>query len=258
MSKVFIGVGHGGSDPGACANGMRESDVNLVMALAMKAELERHGITVGISRTKDENDRLAEEIRECNAFAPDLAVEVHNNAGGGDGFECLISGKNQVARQLAEKIEAEVKKIGQNSRGIKVSTTLGWVNKVKAPAVLCEGFFLDSSDRKIADTEAKQRAFGEAYARAVLHQLGAATFEKASGKTAPSDNGKPSLPYMVRVEITNLNIRKGPGTNYPSAGSTGKGSFTIVDEAQGPGSTSGWGKLKSGLGWISLDYIQRI
>ena len=41
MRKVFIGVGHGGSDSGACANGLRESDVNLEMALAMKAELER-------------------------------------------------------------------------------------------------------------------------------------------------------------------------------------------------------------------------
>lgn len=185
MSKVFIGVGHGGSDPGACANGLRESDVNLTMALAMKAELERHGVTVGISRTKDENDRLAEEIRECNSFAPDLAVEIHNNSGGGDGFECFISGKNQTARQLAERIEKEVKGIGQNSRGIKVSTSLGWVREVKAPAVLCEGFFLDSADRSIADTVDKQRRFGQAYARAVLAQLGIAV--KQTGNTALDD-----------------------------------------------------------------------
>ncbi|NBI84652.1 N-acetylmuramoyl-L-alanine amidase, partial [Clostridiaceae bacterium] len=49
--RVFIGVGHGGSDPGACANGLRESDVNLTMALAMKTALERAGVAVGISRT---------------------------------------------------------------------------------------------------------------------------------------------------------------------------------------------------------------
>ena len=172
MRKVFIGVGHGGSDSGACANGLRESDVNLEMALAMKAELERYGVTVGISRTRDENDRLAEEIRECNAFSPELAVEVHNNAGRGDGFECFVNGRDRTARQLAERIEAEVKGIGQNSRGVKVSTGLGWVNKVKAPAVLCEGFFLDSEDRKVADTAEKQRRFGQAYARGVLGQLG--------------------------------------------------------------------------------------
>lgn len=180
MRKVFIGVGHGGSDPGACSNGMRESDVNLEMALAMKAELERHGVTVGISRVKDENDRLAEEIRECNAFEPELAVEVHNNAGGGDGFECFVNGRDSAARRLAECIEEEVKQIGQNSRGVKVSTSLGWVNKVKAPAVLCEGFFLDSRDSAIADTAEKQRRFGQAYARGVLKQLGIAV--KAQGQ----------------------------------------------------------------------------
>lgn len=174
MHKVFIGVGHGGADPGACANGLRESDVNLTMALAMKAELERHGVAVGISRIKDENDRLAEEIRECNAFAPDLAVEIHNNAGGGDGFEVYINGRDTVARQLAERIEEEVRAIGQNSRGVKVSTRLGWVNQVKAPAVLCEGFFLDSGDRVIANTAEKQRRFGVAYAHGVLRQLGVA------------------------------------------------------------------------------------
>ncbi len=184
MRKVFIGVGHGGSDSGACANGLRESDVNLEMALAMKAELERYGVTVGISRTRDENDRLAEEIRECNAFSPELAVEVHNNAGGGDGFECFVNGRDRTARQLAERIEAEVKGIGQNSRGVKVSTSLGWVNKVKAPAVLCEGFFLDSADRTIADTAVKQRRFGQAYARDVLKQLGIPVKEQE--QTQPS------------------------------------------------------------------------
>ena len=88
MAKVFIGVGHGGADPGAGSGIWREADINLTMALAMWDELERHGVTVGISRTKDENDILTEEISEANAFNPDVAVEVHNNAGGGDGWEC--------------------------------------------------------------------------------------------------------------------------------------------------------------------------
>ena len=52
MARVFIGVGHGGSDPGAVANGMREKDINLVMGAMMKVELERHGLTVGISRNQ--------------------------------------------------------------------------------------------------------------------------------------------------------------------------------------------------------------
>ena len=50
--KVFIGVGHGGSDPGAVKY-VKEADANLQMALGLKAELERHGVKVGISRVKD-------------------------------------------------------------------------------------------------------------------------------------------------------------------------------------------------------------
>lgn len=62
-------------------------------------------------------------------------------------------------------------------------------------------------------------------------------------------------PYAVRVDCDDLNIRKGPGTNYGKTGRhTGKGVFTIVEEKSGTGSDNGWGRLKSGAGWISLDY----
>lgn len=65
-------------------------------------------------------------------------------------------------------------------------------------------------------------------------------------------------PYRVQVSISNLNIRKGPGTNYGKTGRfTGKGIFTIVEESKGSGATL-WGKLKSGAGWISLDFAKKI
>ena len=59
-------------------------------------------------------------------------------------------------------------------------------------------------------------------------------------------------PYIVRVTADALNIRKGPGTNYDVAGCIrDKGSYTIVDEQDG------WGRLKSGAGWISLAYTTK-
>ena len=65
-------------------------------------------------------------------------------------------------------------------------------------------------------------------------------------------------PYRVQVSISNLNIRKGPGTDYGKTGRfTGKGIFTIVEESKGSGATL-WGKLKSGAGWISLDFAKKI
>ncbi len=70
--------------------------------------------------------------------------------------------------------------------------------------------------------------------------------------------GEGFSPYLVQVSITDLNIRKGPGTDYGKTGKyTGKGVFTIVEEAAGQGA-SRWGKLKSGAGWISLDYTHKI
>ncbi|MCF0135059.1 MAG: N-acetylmuramoyl-L-alanine amidase [Lachnospiraceae bacterium] len=66
------------------------------------------------------------------------------------------------------------------------------------------------------------------------------------------------VPYLVEVSITNLNIRTGPGTDNAATGHfTGKGVFTIVDEADGQGA-SRWGRLKSGTGWISLDYAKKL
>ena len=70
---------------------------------------------------------------------------------------------------------------------------------------------------------------------------------------------KADVPYMVQVSASDLNIRKGPGTNYGKTGCvTGKGVFTIVEVSGGSGSTTGWGKLKSGAGWISLDFAKRV
>lgn len=68
-----------------------------------------------------------------------------------------------------------------------------------------------------------------------------------------------TVPFLVRISIDDLNIRKGAGTNYSKTGKyTGKGVFTIVEVANGQGSDSGWGRLKSGAGWVSLDYCQKV
>lgn len=77
--------------------------------------------------------------------------------------------------------------------------------------------------------------------------------EKPTGGTT----GATVTPYLVRVKITNLNIRKGPGTNYGKNGFIAPGVYTIVAESAGAGATK-WGKLKSGAGWISLDYAKTV
>ena len=82
-----------------------------------------------------------------------------------------------------------------------------------------------------------------------------------SGKAVYTSVSATSFPYKVRVAIDDLNIRRGPGTNYASCGHTGKGVFTIVEEADGKGATR-WGLLKSYKsrrnGWISLDFAAKV
>jgi hypothetical protein len=78
----------------------------------------------------------------------------------------------------------------------------------------------------------------------------AADIKTSSASTATS--------YLVKVTTDVLNIRKGPGTNYGTNGAIrDKGTYTIVAESTGAGASM-WGKLKSGAGWISLDYTKKV
>lgn len=95
-----------------------------------------------------------------------------------------------------------------------------------------------------------------AIAKEVNKQLGSSSSNTPSTPAKPS---KPSTfkPYLVRVKISDLNIRKGPGTNYGRVGYIKPGAYTIVQESAGTGAKK-WGKLKSGAGWIALDYCTKI
>ena len=182
MPKVFIGVGHGGVDGGAVANGVKEKDLNLSIALACREMLEWYGVSVKMSRTKDEDDPIGEEVKECNAFAPDLAVDIHNNAGGGDGGEVFYHHGGGKGKTLAENILAEIVKVGQNSRGIKTRVNsqgkdyYAFIRNTSCPAVIVECAFIDNaSDLKILATESQKKAMGEAIAKGILKTLGIET-----------------------------------------------------------------------------------
>lgn len=172
MVKVFLSAGHGGNDPGAVANGLKEKDINLTTLLACNEVLVRHGVTTILSRTKDENDPVAEEVKEANASGAILAVSFHANAGGGDGFEGFYHSSNKDGKKLVTLAEKYVKEIGQNSRGAKVGDKLKFIRSTNMTAVLFESFFIDNStDVKIGNTTQEQKLFGVAYAKAILEYL---------------------------------------------------------------------------------------
>lgn len=113
----------------------------------------------------------------------------------------------------------------------------------------CPGEYLYSRHGEIA-AEVNRRLQGASNGGGVVVTPPAA--EKPTGGTT----GATVTSYLVRVKITNLNIRKGPGTNYGATSYIQPGIYTIVAESTGKGAAK-WGKLKSGAGWISLDYATK-
>ena len=102
--------------------------------------------------------------------------------------------------------------------------------------------------------QGKGWAAGEEYGEKILAILKAIVSE---GKVQFMESLTLSAPYMVRVSIPDLNIRRGPGTDFPKTGKfTGAGIFTVVEEQDG------WGLLKAYQerrnGWISLAFTTRM
>lgn len=246
--KVFLDPGHGGTDPGAVKY-IREETVNLNMALACRDHLKANGVDVKMSRSTDKNTTSSGIISACNSYNPDLAVSIHNNAGGGNGCEVYYTIKAGTGKKLANNINSEFKNIGQNSRGIK--TRKGsrgdyyfFIRETKCPAVITEAVFVDNkADAAQADTLAEQKAFGVAIAKGILKTLGVAE------KTTESKS------FKVRVTASVLNIRAGAGTKYKTVGQIkDKGVYTIIEVF------GNWGKLKSSTAksprWIHLGYTE--
>lgn len=144
---------------------------------------------------------------------------------------------------LAEKVTAQ---LGGSADTPTVTTQLYRVRKTWSDSKSQKGAYkILSNAKKCADANPGYSVFDAS---------GNLVYAPASSTSETSD-----VPFTVQVSITDLNIRKGPGTDYAKTGKfTGKGVFTIVEVKSGKGSTTGWGRLKSGAGWISLDYAAKI
>lgn len=256
MAKVYLDPGHGGNQPGAVKY-VVEKDVNLVMSLACRDYLVANGVEVKMSRTGDTNTDISRSCKEANSWGADIAVSIHNNAGGGDGFEVyygLGSGPNG-SLGLATYIEQEIVKIGQNTRGKKVRRGKNgdyyqFIRGTNMPSVILEGAFVDNAtDVKIIDTVDEQKLFGYAYARGILKYLGVADKGLNGGKTEE----KPKVDGLYLVRVTKeIEIYKAP---LESTEKCPKGAYTIVEEK------NGFGKLKSSTAkkprWIKLSEVKK-
>ncbi|WP_248549363.1 N-acetylmuramoyl-L-alanine amidase [Paenibacillus odorifer] len=152
MKKVWIDAGHGGKDPGAVANGLKEKDIVLSVALEIKKRLEAnyYGVQVLLSRSTDVFLELKERTNLANKAGADILVSIHGNAGGGSGgFESFRYTKASAASAALQNVlHTEIMDtlnkvaVGVIDRGQKAKN-LHMVRESNMPAVLTENLFLD-------------------------------------------------------------------------------------------------------------------
>lgn len=150
MKKVWIDAGHGGKDPGACGNGLREKDIVLTLSLEIKKQLERdyEGVQVMLSRSTDVFLELKERTNTANKAGADILVSVHCNAGGGaGGFESFrYTNASAASRSLQNVLHTEImaalKPFNVIDRGQKAAN-LHMCRESKMPTILTENLFID-------------------------------------------------------------------------------------------------------------------
>lgn len=145
----------------------------------------------------------------------------------------------EYAKSVSKSIgnfDMQMEYLWKEMQGYKtMMTKLATVKSVREASDLFLTQFEKPADMSDA-VKVKRATYGESYYK----------------KNADKDINR--LPYRVKVNDGALNIRKGPGTNNPVVGCIrDNGIYTIIEESTGIGSKK-WGKLKSGAGWISLDF----
>lgn len=149
MTKIFIDPGHGGNDPGAVANGLREKDLTLTISKRIKAYLDNNysGHNTRLSRTGDTTMSLSQRTNAANNWGADYFLSVHINAGGGTGYEDYIysGGVSSKTASIRNTIHAEVVKQISNVRNRgKKRANFHVVRETRMPAMLTENLFIDT------------------------------------------------------------------------------------------------------------------
>ena len=215
--------------------------------------------------TGKKNVSLDARTNAANKFGADFYLSIHHNAGvnGGKGGGIMAYVHTNASAEEVEWQKALYNALIE-ATGLKGnrSTPLARANlhecrEPKAPAVLLELGFMDSAtDVPVILSE----AFADQCAAAIVRVLAERGGLKRKTAPAPQLEKKPAetfKPYTIRITCAALNIRKGAGTNHRVTGCIrDKLKYTIVEEATGKGAKK-WGKLKSGKGWIALDYTKR-
>lgn len=165
---IVLDAGHGGNDPGAVGNGMKEADLTLDICKRVQGRLGRKYLAVVRLAPRGEPLERAIFANNCNA---DLFLSIHVNAGGGTGFESYIyPGAKERTRKLRDIIHNAIIALPIKDRG-KKEKNLCVLRETVMPAVLLECLFIDNEkdaalliDEVFRDKLANEVAWGIAQA----------------------------------------------------------------------------------------------
>lgn len=146
--KVFIDPGHGGKDPGAGGNGLREKNLTLDIAKRIRNNLQQDylGVDIKMSRTNDKYLSLAQRTNMANSWKADYFFSVHINSGGGTGMESYIYNGNvsNETKRFQNVVHSHLlSKVNVRDRG-KKRANFHVVRESKMPAMLFEYMFIDN------------------------------------------------------------------------------------------------------------------
>lgn len=215
MTKIFIDPGHGGSDPGATRNGLREKDLTLDISKRIQKYLNDNytGHTIKLSRTTDKYLSLSQRAVMANNWGADIFISIHINAGGGTGFESFIYNgsvsKKTVTNQntIHKEIMASISSYKLRDRG-KKRANFAVLRETRMAALLTEILFIDT--KSDAD-KLKLIKFKNEVAKGHAEGIAKAFKLKSKSKPAPKPNNpstKPNSNTFYRVVAGSYNDRK--------------------------------------------------
>ncbi|MEW8994462.1 cell wall-binding repeat-containing protein [Clostridium sp.] len=222
--RVFIDAGHGGSDPGARANGLREKDLTLSIALKVQRILQAQGIEVVMSRTTDKFLELKEISSLANSSGADAFASIHinsvENAPTANGIETYYYPNRMDSKPLADSVQKQLlSSTGAYDRKVKTAD-FHVVRETNMPSILAEcGFISNQSEAIKMSTNAYQELLASGIANGINNYLKA-------NITLSSTPGE-RIYGATRFETSYLAAKKGwttsdtviiaPGMSYPDA-----------------------------------------
>jgi len=148
MLSALIPAINGGSDPGACGNGLKEKDITLKLGQLVAVELKNYQVDVVMARDKDNDVTLIKRVQIANERKADLFLSLHVNAGGGTGFESYIdvgAAETTVGYQriIHEAIKLYISPTPDRGKKVALNPRFYVLRYTHMPAVLLEILFID-------------------------------------------------------------------------------------------------------------------